>query len=85
MTCTPRNQERTPDGRWTVTPATMGAGTTGWAGGRGWSNGSRHWRVTDTAHRAVLAQYGDKHAQVFDALWRVRELIAAVHAREAAA
>jgi len=69
------------DGRWLVEPVTMGAGSTGWAGGRGWSQGRREWRVTDTTGRAVLSSYGPRHSLVLDALWRVRDLIAAEEAR----
>lgn len=63
----------TPDGRWTVEPVQMGAGVTGWAGGRGWSNGRREWRVTDTTGNHRLGLGGS--TTTVDALWRARDLI----------
>lgn len=72
----------TRDGRFTVEPTTVGTGVTGWAGGRGWSNGHREWLVTDTTGKARLSQHGGAQA-VVDALWRARDLIGAVETREA--
>jgi hypothetical protein len=77
LTRRPDGSYASHDGRWTVEPATMGAGVTGWAGGRGWSNGRREWRVTDTTGQAHLSAYGDPHTIVLDALWRARDIIAA--------
>lgn len=71
----------TTDGRFTVTPHLMGGGTTGWAGGRGWSNGHRAWWVEDTTGVATLSQYG-KHRTVCDRLYQARSLIAYVVLKE---
>ncbi len=66
----------TPDGRWTVTPLTgMGAGVTGWAGGRGWSNGRKAWSITDTTGAVRLGLGGA--TKVVDHLYEARDLIAA--------
>lgn len=65
----------TADGRWTIKPVRMGGGTTGWAGGRGWSNGHKAWHITDTTGKAVIAQYGPKNQRTVDALWEARDLI----------
>lgn len=63
----------TADGRWKVEPVTMGGGVTGFAGGRGWSNGRREWLVTDTTGAARLGLGGAR--VTVDALWRARDLI----------
>lgn len=60
----------TPDGRWVVEPVTMGAGVNN---NRGWSNGRRAWRVTDTTGAARLGIGGS--TAVRDRLWEVRDLI----------
>lgn len=65
----------TTDGRFIVTPTTMGDGVTGWAGGRGWSNGHRAWWVEDTTGRASLSRHG-KHRAICDRLYEVRRLVA---------
>lgn len=59
-----RGGYQTPDGRFTVRPVVMGAGVTGWAGGRGWSNGRREWEVVDTSGASRLSQYGGSKATV---------------------
>lgn len=63
---------RTVDGRWTVAPiSNMGSGTTGWAGGRGWSNGRRCWVLTDTTGRVAFRASGSaKHERIVDRLHR---------------
>lgn len=69
----------TRDGRWTVTPVVMGAGT---SNGRRWSNGRREWSLTDTTGRATLSRHG-KSSVVVDALWRARDIIAHHERQEA--
>lgn len=62
----------TTDGRWTVTPVTMGAGVTGWAGGKGWSNGRREWQLTDTTGQA---SFGGRPTKIVQRLYEARALI----------
>lgn len=73
---------KTADGRWTVTPITMGAGVTGWAGGRGWSNGRREWLLADTTNQAQLSAMGPRHQRIVQALWEARDVIAAYTSQE---
>lgn len=66
---------RTADGRWTVVPVHMGQGITGWAGGRGWSNGRKEWQVTDTTGQARLGIGGPR--KIVTRLYEARDLIGA--------
>lgn len=63
----------TKDGRWTVEPAVMGSGVTGWAGGRGWSQGRREWVLTDTTGKIRLGVGGSR--TIVQAVWRARDII----------
>lgn len=65
----------TADSRWTVRPRTMGSGTTGWAGGKGWSQGRREWQITDTTGQARMA--GDRSTRIVRTLDDARDLIEA--------
>ena len=62
----------TRDGRWTVEPVDgMGAGVNN---NRGWSNGKRGWRLTDTSGAARLG-FLRQPTVIVDALWRARDII----------
>jgi len=65
----------TADGRWTVEPATMGAGVNG---NGGWSNGRREWKLTDTTGQAQISQYGNRAQKTVRALYVARSIIAQV-------
>lgn len=77
----------TPDGRFTVEPATMGGGVTGWASGHGWSNGHKAWFVVDTSGRAQFRPGSitvAKARKVVDRLYEARRIIAGVLDAESA-
>ncbi|GAA3147286.1 MULTISPECIES: hypothetical protein [Rhodococcus erythropolis group] len=67
----------TADGRWEVRKVPMGGGTTGWAGGRGWSEGHNEFQVTDTHGLAQLSMLGPRHSKIVQRLYEARALIAA--------
>lgn len=69
----------TKDGRWEVRKIKMGGGSTGWAGGKGWSEGHSHFEVTDTLKLADFAGKGHapRHSRVVERLYEARDLIAA--------